>query len=167
MQLRALVLALTLATAGSALAAPLYLRQLPHSDSFRKADELQPFTAEINYRWGLSLLMLEKWPDAAARFHKATEVDPNHPGAHQGLSHALRRMGQATEAIRFARRAARLTKYANPDVLLTLTDAYAAANRFDEAAEVANKALDAAATSAPEMVPEIRRRLEELRGRKN
>jgi len=137
------------------------------ADYFRKADELQPFTAEINYRWGLALLMLEKWPDAAARFHLATVVDPKHAGAHQGLSHALRRMGQTAEAIRFARRAARLTNFTNPDVLLTLADAYAAANRFDEAEEAANKALDAAVASAPGMVPQIQRRLEELRGHRN
>ena len=76
-------------------------------------------------------------------------------------------MGNVTEAIRFARRAARLTDFTNPDVLLTLADAYAAANRFDEAVDAANKALDAAAASAPAMVPEIRRRLEELRARRN
>jgi len=137
------------------------------AEYFRKADEVQPFTAEINYRWGLTFLTLEKWPDAAERFHQATIVDSNHAGAHQGLSHALRRMGQATEAIRFARRAARLTNFTNPDVLLTLVDAYVAANRFEEAAAAANKALDAAVTSAPAMVPEIRRRLGELRGHRN
>ena len=137
------------------------------ADYFREADELHPFTAQINYRWGLALLTLEKWPDAAARFHQATEVDPSHAGSYQGLSHALRRMGHPAEAIRFARRAARLTDFVNTDVLLTLADAYAAANRFDEAAETATKALDAAATAAPGMVPDIRRRQEEWRPRRN
>jgi tetratricopeptide (TPR) repeat protein len=137
------------------------------SDYYREADRVQPFTAEINYRWGLALLALGKWPDAAARFHQATVVDPNHAGAYQGLSHALREMGEATEAILFARRAARLTQHTNPDVLLTLADAYAAANRLDEAAAAADEALAAAATAAPQMVPEIRRRLEDLRGRRH
>lgn len=136
------------------------------ADYFRKADELQPFSAVINYRWGLALLTLEKCPDAAARFRQATVADPNHAGAYQGLSHALRRTGQAAEAVRAARRAAKLTDFANADVLLTLADAYAAADRTDEAEQAANKALDAAAAAAPGLVPEVRRRLEELRARR-
>ena len=35
------------------------------ADLFRRADEVRPFTAEINYRWGLSLLLLERWAEAA------------------------------------------------------------------------------------------------------
>ncbi|MBN8907978.1 MAG: tetratricopeptide repeat protein [Rhodospirillales bacterium] len=137
------------------------------ADYFRKADALQPFTAEINYRWGLALLLLERWAESGARFRVALAVDPNHAGACQGLSHALRQQGQTAEAVRLARRAARLTGFANPDVLLTLADAYAAAGRFDKAAETATAALDAAATAAPGLVPKIRLRLAELRERRN
>ncbi len=137
------------------------------ADLFRKADELQPFASEINYRWGLTQLALERWPDAATRFRQAVTIDPNQAGAYQGLSHALRQQGQTAEALRHARRAAQLTDFRNADVLLTLVDALAAANRFEEAIETAQKALDAARTSAPGLVPKIQRRLEELRARKN
>jgi tetratricopeptide (TPR) repeat protein len=134
---------------------------------FRKADDLRPFTAEINYRWGLALLTPEKWLEAAGRFRVALAVDPNHAGACQGASLALRRQGDAGEAVRLARRAARLTGQSNPDVLLTLADAYAAADRFDEAADVVEKVIAAAAATAPGMVPQLRVRLAELRrGRK-
>jgi tetratricopeptide (TPR) repeat protein len=136
------------------------------AEYFRKADELQPFTAEITYRWGLALLRLEKWGEAAPRFRQAIVVDPRHAGAHQGLSHALRHLGQAPEAVLSARRAARLTDSANPDVLLTLADAYAAAGRYDEAVATADKALGLATASAPGMVPDIRRKLEEYRARR-
>jgi tetratricopeptide (TPR) repeat protein len=137
------------------------------ADLFRRADELHPNTAEINYRWGLALLQLEKWPDAAARFRRATGVDPKHAGAFQGLGHALRRTGPADEAVRAARRAAQLTGYQNADVLLTLADAYAAADRPAEAVEAARRAVDAALVSAPGLVEPARRRLDELRARRH
>jgi tetratricopeptide (TPR) repeat protein len=136
------------------------------AELFRRADEIQPFTAEINYRWGLSLLALERWTDAAARFRHALTVDPNHAGSCQGLSHALRRQGQSAEAVRFARRAARLTQFQNVDVLLTLADAYTDANRLDEAADAANQALQAAQAQAPAQVPQVRLRIEEIRKRR-
>jgi tetratricopeptide (TPR) repeat protein len=136
------------------------------AEFFRQADEIQPFTAEINYRWGLSLLALDRWADAAVRFRQALTVDPRHAGSCQGLSHALRHQGQNEEAVRYARRAARLTEFQNVDVLLTLVDAYADANRLDAAADAANQALRVAEARAPALVPQIRQRIEEIRKRK-
>jgi tetratricopeptide (TPR) repeat protein len=136
------------------------------AESFRLADETQPFTAEINYRWGLALLRLSRWPEAAVRFQQALRVDPRHAGSCQGLSHALREQRQTEEAIRYARRAARLTGFQNPDVLLTLADAYLSAERLDEAADTANRALQAAEAGAPALVPQCRKRLEDIRKRK-
>jgi hypothetical protein len=67
--------------------------------------------------------------------------------------------------LRFARRAARLTGFQNPDVLVTLAEAYADAGRPAEADETASRALAAAQASNPHMLPQIRRRLEEMRAR--
>jgi tetratricopeptide (TPR) repeat protein len=135
------------------------------AESFRRADEIQPFSAEINYRWGLALLSLEKWPEAVARFRQLLLIDPNHAGGCQGLSHALRRQGRAEEALVFARRAARVTQMENVDVLLSLADAYADAGRWAEAADVASQARDAARVSNPNLVPLIDRRYEDLKAR--
>ncbi len=81
------------------------------------------------------------------------------------MSHALRQQGRPAEALPFALRAARLTHFQNADVLLTLADAYAEAGRPADAADAAAKALGAAQTNDPKRVPQIRRRLEELRAR--
>jgi tetratricopeptide (TPR) repeat protein len=132
------------------------------ADWFRRADEIQPFSAEINYRWGLALLSLEKWPEGAARFRQVLLIDPTHPGGCQGLSHALRRQGRTDEALIFARRAARLTRMENVDILLSLADAYADASRWAEAADVASQAMEVARISNPNLLPLIERRYDEL-----
>ena len=133
--------------------------------AYRRAHEVEPFNAPISYRWGLVLLRLDRNTEAAERFREALAANPNDAGACQGLAHALRRQGQAAEAVRYARRAARLTDFRNADVLVSLADAYADAGRLDEARDAAARALAVAEGSAPETVLQIRRRLEELRGR--
>jgi tetratricopeptide (TPR) repeat protein len=134
-------------------------------EAFRRADEIEPYSAEIHYRWGLALLKLSRWPEAATHFRKVLAIDPNHAGGCQGLSHALRSQGEPAEAVDFARRAARLTRFQNPDVLLTLADACVDAGRSAEAEDALARALDAAQKTDPTLALQIRRRLEELRAR--
>src|SRR5262249_1420339 len=129
------------------------------------ADEIEPFNAKINYHLGLALAKLGRWPEAADRFRRVLTMDPNHAGGCHSLSHALRHQGQPAEALRFALRAARLTQFQNPDVLLTLGESYADAGRFADADNTAAQALDAAQKSNPKLVPQIRLRREELRMR--
>jgi tetratricopeptide (TPR) repeat protein len=135
------------------------------ADDFRRADEVEPFTAEIKFRWGLALAKLGRWAEAEQYFRQALAVDPNSVGACQGLAHALRQQGQAAGAVRFARRAARLTQYRNPDVLLGLAETYADAGRFAEADDTAERALEAARAGDPKLVPQIRLRQDEMRAR--
>jgi Flp pilus assembly protein TadD len=134
-------------------------------EAYRRAEEIEPFNAKINYHLGLALAQLGRWAEAAARFRQVLTVAPNHAGGYQGLSHALCRQGQPAEAIRFARHAARLTQSQNADVLVTLAEAYADAGRFAEARDTAAQALDVAQAREPKAVPQIRRRLEEWRAR--
>jgi tetratricopeptide (TPR) repeat protein len=139
------------------------------ADLYRRADRIEPFDAEINYHWGLSLLKLQRWDDAEARFRRALEVGPNHAGALQGIAHVLRAQGRAAEAVRPAWRAARLTDFHEPDVLVTLAEAYADAGRSAEAAAAATKALeaaDAAGDGRPRLGFDVRQRLEQLRARR-
>lgn len=137
------------------------------ADFYRRAEEIEPYDAKINYHWGLALARDGHWPEAADRFRRALKIDPRHAGAHQGLSHVLREQGRAGEAVRAARRAARLTGFDHPDVLITLAEAYAAAGRTPEAAAAAAKAIDVAAAQqgGSPLPPDVRRRLEELRAR--
>lgn len=130
---------------------------------YRRAEQIEPFDAPINYRWGLALLKLGRWAEAADRFRRVLVIDPRHAGGAQGLSHALREQGQAKEAVRQGRRAARLTEYRVPDVLVTLAEAYTAAGRAPEAAAAAVMALDA--DTAAQLDTDTRHRLEVIRAR--
>jgi tetratricopeptide (TPR) repeat protein len=132
-------------------------------EDYRSADAVEPYNAKINYHWGLALMKLGRWEEAVACFRRVVAIDPHHPGGCQGLSHVLRQQGQPAEALRFARRAAQLTRYQNADVLITLAETYADVGRFAQARDIAAQALDAAQDGTPELVPQIRRRLDELR----
>jgi tetratricopeptide (TPR) repeat protein len=134
-------------------------------DCYRQAQEIEPFDAKINYQWGQVLLALHRLPESAERFQKVLLIDPNHAGGSQRLSQVLRLQGQAAEAVRYARRAARLTRFENPDILLTLAEAYAEAGRGADARDVAAKALEAAERANPQLVPQIRKRIDELHER--
>jgi tetratricopeptide (TPR) repeat protein len=131
--------------------------------AYRHADEVEPYNAKINYDLGLALAKLGRLPEAIACFRRVLVIDPNHAGGCQALSHALRQEGRGSEALPFARRAARLTHYQNPDVLLTLAETYADVGRFADAEDIAAQALAAAKTKSPNLVPQIRGRLEEFR----
>jgi tetratricopeptide (TPR) repeat protein len=131
--------------------------------AYRRADEIEPFDAKTNYHLGLALTRLDRLPEATACFRQVLTIDPRHAGGCQGLGHALREQGESAEALRFARRAAALTHYQNADILLTLAEVYADLDRLEEARDTAGRALAAARTSDPKLVPQIRRRLEELR----
>jgi tetratricopeptide (TPR) repeat protein len=133
---------------------------------YQRAERIEPFDAKINYHWGLALLKLRTWADAEGRFRKALEVDPNHAGALQGLAHALRQQGRPADAVRPAWRAAKLTAFREPDVLVTLADAYADAGRAPEAAAAATKALEVADAGPSRLAFDVRQRLEQLRARR-
>ncbi len=134
-------------------------------EHYRHAEELEPYNAQVKYQIGLSLLKLSRWPDAEDCFRQALKINPNHAGACQALSHALRQQGETAEALHFAQEAARLTQFGNVDVLVTLAEAYADAGRLDEAGETAAKALAASQTGKIKISPEIRARLEALHDR--
>src|SRR5262249_38000448 len=89
----------------------------------RRGDAVEPYYAKTHYHWALALTKLNRLAEATQHFRQALTIDPKHVGACQGLSHALRLQGQAAEAVRYGRRAARLTQDQNADVLLTLAEA--------------------------------------------
>lgn len=111
-------------------------------EAYRRADAIQPYTAEIQQRWGQALLLLERWSEAAERFRVVLRIDPRHAGGCRGLSEALRRQGQHDEAVRYARRAVRLTGGTDAEALRALNDACNAAGRAEEAAQTRRR-LDA------------------------
>ena len=134
-------------------------------EAYRRAEEIEPYDAKINYHTGLALVKLERWPDVIARFRKLLVIDPNHIEGNLGLNRALRVQGQPDEALSFALRAAELSREENLDVLLALAETYAELERFEDAERTANKMLKVALIRNPGMRPEIRRRLTEWRER--
>jgi tetratricopeptide (TPR) repeat protein len=131
--------------------------------AYRRADDVEPFNAKTHYHWGLALAALERWEEASEHYQRVLTIDPNHAGSSQALSLALRRQGQPAKALPYALRAARLTRFENADVLLTLADAYAEQGRFNKAELTARQALACAASSNLELRALIRRRLQEIR----
>ena len=133
------------------------------AEFYRLADEIEPFSAQINYHWGLSLMKLGSWEEAGQRFTNALDADPNHAGACQGLAHVLRQRGETAEALEYSQRAARLSRYQNSDILLTLADIYADAGQFAAAEKTAAQALESAQKQGSQSVETVRRHIAEIR----
>jgi tetratricopeptide (TPR) repeat protein len=131
--------------------------------AYRQADAIEPFSSKTNYHMGLALAKMGQTTEASSAFKRALAIDPKHAGACQGLSHALRESGQVAESLQYAVRAAKLTQYQNADILLTLVDAYAASGRFREAEEIGVKARSIAQETAPDLIPQIELRLQQVR----
>jgi Flp pilus assembly protein TadD len=48
-------------------------------DLYRRADEIEPLNARIQYNWGLALARLGRWSEANEHFRQALAIDPNNP----------------------------------------------------------------------------------------
>jgi tetratricopeptide (TPR) repeat protein len=134
-------------------------------EPYRRADEVDPYIAPINFRWGLALARLGRWDEAADRFRYAVQIDPYDSGGYQGLALALSNQGQFSEALGPVRRAARLSKFLNPEILLALSEIYAELGRYAEASDAANKALEVELSQGSQLAPQIEKRIERLRMR--
>jgi len=133
--------------------------------AFSRANEIEPFNAVINYHWGLSLAKLGRWAEAGERFRQVLTIDPNHSGGCVTLAQALRQQGQPAEALRFAHRAAQLSRFQDGNILVVLAESYLDAGRPAEAEKTATQALEAAQRGDPKRVPQIRGQLLEIRAR--
>jgi tetratricopeptide (TPR) repeat protein len=134
-------------------------------EQYRHAEEVEPYSAKINWQIGLALARLERWTEAAERFTRVVQIDPNDVGGYHGLSQALRQANKPDEAVSFALRAAELTRFQDTDVLLNLAESYADAGRRVDAAKVAGDALDAARAGNRRLEPQVRVRLEGLQSK--
>ncbi len=127
-----------------------------------KANGIDPANPMNHHLWGQVLLKQERWADAEQQFRKLLLLDPAHVGGNGGLSESLRHQGQAAEAIRFARRAVHWSKEQNAEALLTLGDAYIAANRNEDAHKTLRQALEVAELTNHPVGSTIRDRLRAL-----
>ena len=103
---------------------------------------------------------------AIQNLNKALELKPNSVEALNNMAYVLATadnpsIQDANKAIEFAQRACKLTGYKEPVMLDTLSIAYAAAGKFDDAIIRAKQAIDAAkARRQEELAPAIEGRLE-------
>lgn len=132
---------------------------------FRSADEIEPFNATINLRLGLVLSKLEQFDGARQHFEKTLVIDPKNIEACQNLVSVLRRLGKAGDAVNYARRAAQLTDYNQLQVLVELSETYAEAGQFTEAADITVTAIKLAESSKSHQAAALRKRLEGYRKR--
>ncbi len=135
------------------------------AEAYARADAIDPYSAQIHYHRALALVQLDELAQAGACLRRLLTIDPNHAGGCQALSDVLRRQQQPAEALRFARRADRLTGGRNPDILLTLADACADLGRWADAEAALGRALVVAEASNPRLVPQLRARQAEIRTR--
>ncbi len=132
----------------------------------KEAIRIKPDNPQSYCLLGDSLSSSGETTEAVLMYSKALEKDANCFPALVRLAQILSTSPDSNpqawqQAIRFATRACELTKYQRLDALVTLSDAYAAAGNFGDAASVAEKAFQIAAQSNdPEQVNMVRSRLQ-------
>ena len=126
---------------------------------FRHAVELKPDYAKAYNNFGKVLVSQGKAGEAIEYFRSATTLKPKWSEPANNLAWLLAttvnsNIRNPQQAIELAERACELTGYSDPGSLDTLAAAYAAAGRFPEAVETAEKALELARSAGQEKLTE-------------
>jgi tetratricopeptide (TPR) repeat protein len=135
-------------------------------EAFRAAAALEPRHQAALRNLGVVLEMTGRHDEAADQFRAALRLDPSCSTSLSGLAgilatHPDPAARRPAEAIELARRAADVTRYTDADVLIVLAQAYAAGERFVEAAATARRARDLARRDRPDLMPRIETLLEQ------
>ena len=114
--------------------------------SYLDAVRVDPTMADAHYNLGLSLAQKGKIKDAIKHYEEALRLHPDWPEAMNNLAWLLATQKrpsylEALKAVRLAKKACEMSNYSDPVFLDTLSVAYAAADRWDEAIKTARKAL--------------------------
>jgi tetratricopeptide (TPR) repeat protein len=117
-------------------------------------------TADIYYNLAAAMEMQKKYDEAIKYYAKSLEMNPEDPAANKRMGIVLLAAGKPNEAIGYAKRACELTEDKDAECLETLASAFAATGKFDEAARIAEKALNIAKSSGKEdLAREIQKRI--------
>ena len=139
---------------------------------FRKAVRIEPDRIAPRVNLGQTLVNLGQVDEGIGQLRKVIHDQPESMAALNGLAwilatHAREDVRDPAEAVDLARRAAALTRHENAAILDTLAAAYAAAGRYDQAEQTAQKALDLARVEYPaQFVHDLSNRLDLFRERK-
>jgi len=113
-----------------------------------------------------TLVELGKIQPAVEHYYRILQSEPNQVSVLKNLAWILAaaedvKLRSPVDAVKFAERACELTNYKQPGVMDTLAVAYAAAGRFAEAVETAEKALEFALSAGEkDLADEIQERLQ-------
>jgi len=132
----------------------------------QRAVEFSPEYADAHFNLGSILFGLGRFEEAITEFRESLRLKPDYPAVLEWLAHILimdRKTDfyNPTEAVRLAERSCELTGYRQAQMLDTLSVAYAAVGRLDEAIATAERAFDLASSAGQkEMAEHINNRLQ-------
>ncbi len=133
---------------------------------YRRALQINPDDALVHSNLGRGLKVVGRFDEAIKHLREAVRLGPDYVTALNEVAwilstHANPNLRDADEAIEFAERAAKLTKYQSAHTLDILAAAYASAGQFDKAVLTAQAAIASASSAQDaELAKDIRRRLE-------
>ena len=136
---------------------------------FDEALRIKPEHANAHFNLGLWLALKGKSAEAAAQYREAIRFRPNYAKALNNLAWLLATHPDPhgtndEEALQLARRASELTEGNDPETRDTLAAACAAAHHFDEAIEIAERAVALAGTSGQsQLARQLQARLQAYR----
>ncbi|MCX6626038.1 MAG: tetratricopeptide repeat protein, partial [Candidatus Solibacter sp.] len=134
---------------------------------FRKALALKPDLVEAHCGLGEVLARQGQMEAALSHLRQAVKYKPDYALAHRKLALVLAMAGQTGEAILHGEQAARLTGGRDPVNLVVLSELYARAGRFTEAAQVTQQALAIATQrSDRELMQQLQARLSAYESRR-
>ena len=131
----------------------------------REAARIVPGDVRVHLHLGMALGLQGQRKSASASIRRALRLEPDSPAAHTAMAWLLATApssdGDASEAVRFAEKAAALSKRQDPAALDALATAYAGVGRFEDAVRTASAAVELADQAGREKkAQEIRGRLE-------
>jgi protein O-mannosyl-transferase len=115
-------------------------------DYFKKALQLEPDSAYALTNLGAALQKQGKFKEAIVQIDRSLRIEPDNPGTKNTLAWLLAtnedpNIRNPSRAVTLAMEACRDTGYMRPGILDTLAAAYASAGKFNDAVEIAQKAL--------------------------
>jgi tetratricopeptide (TPR) repeat protein len=121
-------------------------------EQFLKIIQVKPDDTRAHYRLAIALHEQRRSREAVAQYRQALQFTPDFPEALNELAWILATdpdsdARDGAEAVTLAMNACRLTKDAQPALILTLAAAYAESSRFPEAIAAAEKARQVAETA--------------------
>jgi protein O-mannosyl-transferase len=129
-------------------------------EQYRQALKHMPGSVHAHYQLGVALQCQGQFAAAIAQFTEVLQLDPQHAAARNNLAWLLATCPQASlrngpKAVELAQQAVQLSGGDQPEILDTLSAAYAEAGQFQEAIETVRQALSLAEAKNNRQLTEV------------